>query len=234
MNWINLLDGPSILIVVAGTLLATILRCGWRDSAETLSAVLGIRRKKFDADAVRSELGVQIQEIRQDGFVRAKAHEFGDSEFDDAAGALIDQRSVAALLATHEAHKQRRLAHSEVGVRTLSQAAELAPVFGLAGTLLSLTQLPTTGLSGAGYAATISMAVLTTLYGLLLCNLVLAPMARALHRRSAEEEAERQKIVDWLADQMADQIGGEPTVEGSEPAATGGSAKPVTADRVAA
>ena len=48
------------------------------------------------------------------------------------------------------------------------------------------------------------MAVLTTLYGLLLANLVLAPLARLVERAAAREERERQKIVDWLAGHLAD------------------------------
>jgi chemotaxis protein MotA len=44
----------------------------------------------------------------------------------------------------------------------------------------------------------ISMAVLTTLYGLLLGNLVLAPLSRAVERRVEAEEAARREIADWL------------------------------------
>ena len=54
----------------------------------------------------------------------------------------------------------------------------------------------------------LAMAVLTTLYGLLLANLVLAPLARAIDRVAGEEEADRQEIVDWLAAQVADEMPG--------------------------
>jgi len=42
-----------------------------------------------------------------------------------------------------------------------------------------------------------------TLYGLVLANLVLAPLACIVNRRAAAEETERQKVLDWLADQVA-------------------------------
>lgn len=203
MNLMNILDGPSALIVFGGTALATVLRCGWGDCVEAVRAIGTIGRTRFDADHVRAELAVQVQEIHRDGILRAEPHAFGDREFDDMAGALIGRRSVAALLAAHEAHKARRQAHNDVPVRTFAQAAELAPVFGLAGTLLSLTQMPPSGVTGGAYAATISMAVLTTLYGLLASNLLLAPLARILSRAAEAEEAERQKVVDWLAAQVA-------------------------------
>jgi chemotaxis protein MotA len=203
MNFANLLDGQSAAIVIGGTLVATLLRCGTRDCARTLSALAQIGRSRFDADNARAELAVQIQEIRQDGLIRAQPHHFGDSEFDEATDALLGSRSLSPLLAAHEAHRQRRLELSNRAVRTLAQAAELAPVFGLAGTLVSLSQLPADGIARAAFAGAISMAVLTTLYGLLLSNILLAPLARVVERAAQAEERERQKLVDWLTSEVA-------------------------------
>lgn len=206
MNFAALLDPASIAIVGGGTLLATLLRCGARDCRTAMTALAQLGRKRFDADAARAEMAVQIQEIRQDGLVRAPAHHYGDREFDEATDALIGTRSLAGLLEAHEAHKTRRLAASHRASRTLAQAAELAPVFGLAGTLVSLSQLPASGMERGAFAGAISMAVLTTLYGLLLANLVLAPLARLIERAAHAEEQDRQKLVDWLAKQVADTL----------------------------
>jgi chemotaxis protein MotA len=85
----------------------------------------------------------------------------------------------------------------------LAQAAELAPVFGLAGTLISLSQLPSEGFARGAFTGAISMAVITTLYGLLSANLLLAPLARMVERKAQAEEAERQEMIDWLAAQIA-------------------------------
>lgn len=219
MNLINLLDGTSAVIVFGGTALATALRCGWHDCATALGALGAIGAKRFDADHVRSELALQVQDIRKDGILRARPHEFGDSEFDEAAGALIGRRSVGALLATHEQHKARREKQNDVPVRVFAQAAELAPVFGLAGTLVSLTQMPPSGVAGSAYAATISMAVLSTLYGLIAANLLLAPLARIFSRAAEREEAERQSVVDWLAAQVAADVSpARPAAKGREAA----------------
>ncbi|MET0251561.1 MAG: MotA/TolQ/ExbB proton channel family protein [Novosphingobium sp.] len=203
MNLANLVDGPSAVIVFGGTFVGTLLRSGRRDVAETLRALGQLRQRRFDAERVRAELALQVQEIRQDGILRAKPHTYGDREFDEATGALLERRSVAALLASHEAHKARRQTRSHAAVRTLAQATELAPVFGLAGTLISLSQLPGAGIGAGSYAATIAMAVLSTLYGLLAANLLLGPLARVVARAAEREEAERQKVVDWLAEQVA-------------------------------
>jgi chemotaxis protein MotA len=202
MNLAILFDGPSAAIVFGGTALATVLRCGLSDVRSSFHALGNLVQKRFDGDRARAELAVQVQEINRDGLVRAQPHHFGDSEFDEATDALIGRRSVPALLAAHESHKARRQAANNRAVRTLAQAAELAPVFGLAGTLISLSQLPVDGIARGAFASAISMAVLTTLYGLLAANLLLAPLSRMIERSGNAEETERQKIVDWLASQV--------------------------------
>jgi len=103
-----------------------------------------------------------------------------------------------------EKHKVRRVAEAETAVGVFVQAAELAPVFGMAGTLVALSRLAATDLSAEGaITAAIALSVVTTLYGILLANLLLAPIARLIERAAAREEAARQEVVDWLAAQVA-------------------------------
>ncbi|MBT0670406.1 MotA/TolQ/ExbB proton channel family protein [Novosphingobium profundi] len=199
----TLFDGPSALIVVGGTVLTTVLRCGLGDSATALRALRGLARRRFDAGLLKAELAVHVQEMQQDGVIRTEPHHSGDPEFDEATGALIGTRSAASLHAAHIAHKRRRAEQNMRAVRTLGQAADLSPVLGLAGTLVSLSQLPSGGGEGGSFTAAISMAVLTTLYGLLLGNMVFAPLARMVARRAGDEEKARQEVLDWLEQQVA-------------------------------
>lgn len=213
MNFANLFDAQSAAIVFGGTAIGTFLRCGVTDCRMALVAIGHLGRRRFDADRARSELAVQVQEIRQDGLLRAAPHRFGDREFDEVADTLIGTRSISALLTKHEGHKARRMDANNRAVRALAQSSELAPVFGLAGTLISLSQLPADGLAKGAFAGAISMAVLTTLYGLIFANLILAPLARVVERAGNAEETERQKLVDWLADQLTPVIArARPTV----------------------
>lgn len=201
MPW-TMFDPVSALVVFGGTALATVLRCGLRDSAAMLQSLAALPRPGFSADKVRAELAVQVQAIRRDGLLRAEPQRSSDAEFDEAADALIGQRSFAGLIATHQRHRAARQARSLAGVRTLAQAAELAPVFGMVGTLVSLSTLPADGLARGALSGAISMAVLTTLYGLIAANLVFAPLSRIVERAAAREEAERQAVLDWLTAQI--------------------------------
>ncbi|MBC7158885.1 MAG: MotA/TolQ/ExbB proton channel family protein [Porphyrobacter sp.] len=113
------------------------------------------------------------------------------------ADALIRRRSLAALHEEHERHRAARLARAQSAAGVFDQAAELAPVLGLAGTLLSLGGLSVQA-AGGDTAGAIGTAVTTTLYGLLLANFVFAPLGAAIARRSRAEEAARQTLLDWL------------------------------------
>ena len=196
-------DAPTLGIVLGGTLLGTLLRCGWRACGQALGAVAGLGHRHFDATRARAEMAVQIQDITRDGLLRASPHHFGDAELDAATDALFGQRSLGALIATHEAWQAARVGLAEAAIRTLEQAAELAPVSGLAATLISLSRLPADGVERGAYMVAIGMAVHATLYGLMAAHLVLLPLARAVERAAGREEAERQDIVDWLAGLLA-------------------------------
>ena len=202
MNVASLLDPASATIVVGGTLLATVLRCGLSDCGLALGALGRLGSARFDAAEAKAELAVQVQQVQREGVLRTRPQATGDREFDEVSEVLVEKRSVEALLGAHEAHKVRRMRSGDRAVRTLAQASELAPVFGLAATLISLTQLPADGINRHAYMGAISMAVAATLYGLLLANLVLAPLARAVERANQAEEAERQTVIDWLAKQV--------------------------------
>lgn len=202
----NLFDAASALIVGGGTCMATVLRCGLGDTRAALVALMGLGRTSFDAARVRSELAVHVRGMQKNGLLRTEPRYFGDAEIDEATDALIGTRSISSLHRTHLEHKRERNRNAVRAVRTLTQAADLAPVFGLAGTLVSLSQLPSGEGPGGSFTSAISMAVLTTLYGLLLGNLFFAPLARAVARRASDEEKARQRVLDWLEQQVAEAL----------------------------
>lgn len=198
MDIMQLLDPVAAAIVLGGTLAATLLRCGWRDARAALRAVARLAGRSFDSARVRAELAAQVQEIGEDGIFRAEAHQCGDSEFDTLSEALIRHRSVEALHEGHACCRARRQAAADTAARVLGEAAELAPVLGLAGTLVALGGFSAAA-ADADYARSIGTAVVTTLYGLVLANFVFAPLAAAVARRAQIEERERQELIDWLA-----------------------------------
>lgn len=203
MNMGHMLDPAAAGIVIGGTLVATVLRSGVGDCRAALGALAALARPRFRPEAVRAVLAPQVAQARADGLLRLRVRPCGDHTIDSALGALVQSRSLAALHESEDADRAARVSSAVRAVRALALGAELAPVFGLAGTLVSLSQLPAEGLARGQFMGAISMAVLTTLYGLLLGNLIFAPLARAVERRVEAEEDARRSIMEWLTVQLA-------------------------------
>ena len=202
MNIGHMLDPAAASIVIGGTLVATALRSGVGDCRAALAALGTLRRPRFRGEDVRALLAPQVTQANTDGLLRVRIRPCGDASIDAGVAALVQTRSLAALQERDDADRTLRVSAAVRAVRTLALGADLAPVFGLAGTLVSLSQLPAEGLARGQFMGAISMAVLTTLYGLLLANLIFAPLARAVERRVEAEEAARREIIDWLTAQL--------------------------------
>lgn len=203
MELAHLFDLLPAAIVVGGTLLATALRAGRADCRATARQIAALFRRPFDPAELRCGLAPLAGEIRRDGVFRAHARPTGDVALDTAIRAMIDGHAASLLLMHHSASRKQRLAYTHRAAVTLAQAADLAPVFGLAGTLVSLAQLSGAGIARAQFMNAISVSVLATLYGLLLANFLLAPLARAVERRAEREEIARQDLIDWIAAQFS-------------------------------
>jgi chemotaxis protein MotA len=205
MDLVALLDPVSAAIVLGGTVLATALGSGRRELAASFSAMAQLFHHPFDYEKSRAEIARDVAAIRTDGVLRAQSLHSTDREIASVGEAMIHDRSLTALISTHERFRDDRCATRALALRPVLLAAEMGPVFGMVGTLVSLSQM-----QGAAHAASqgnmingIAMAVLTTLYGLILAHPVCNPIARLIARRGEREEELRQQLIDWLAQQLA-------------------------------
>ena len=153
MDLVHLIDPVPAAIVIGGTLLATALRAGQVDCRSTVKELAGLWRRPFDPDGVRRDLAPLANDIRRDGVFRARARPTGDPALDEAIKAMIEGHSASMLMMHHAVDRKKRLARAQRAAVTLAQAADLAPVFGLAGTLVSLAQLSARGIARGGGTA---------------------------------------------------------------------------------
>lgn len=211
-------DPEAMAIVLIGTLLATLLRCGLADCRIAVAALSGLLARKFDVSQAKAALAIQVREIANDGFLRAEPQHFGDREFDSLADLIISQRSIQSLHSEHLKFKDARVEAAQIATNVFDRAAELAPILGLAGTLIALAQAQGIASQESGIVGAVSMAVVTTLYGLLAANFLFCPLGSAIARRSRREELDRENVLDWLASGI-DKTGASETASSSAKAA---------------
>ena len=152
------LDPVSLGIVLGGTLLATLLRCGFSESRLAVRKLAELAMPAFDPARAKAEMARQIRDIASDGFLRAEPVHFGDGEFDHLADVLVSQRSLDTLHGEHDGYRRERTQAARTAMQVFQQAAELAPVLGLAGTLVALGTMPDVPSEG-GMTGAIAMAV---------------------------------------------------------------------------
>jgi chemotaxis protein MotA len=201
----TLFDPGALAIVLAGTVFATAVRCGWHAFAAAIRAAGGLAQRGFDPDANRRALALVVTAIERDGPLRADPAMPPDRALALMLENFLRHGSLHALEATREAQSAAGEARRISAAQVFACAGELAPVFGLIGTLYGLTQLAPGGEinATATIMGAVSTAVLTSLYGALLAHLVCFPLASAIERRGADAERERAALTHWFVDQFA-------------------------------
>ncbi|WP_299196372.1 MotA/TolQ/ExbB proton channel family protein [uncultured Erythrobacter sp.] len=193
-------DPAALVVVLAGTFLATIARCGGREIRAAGRALIRLGKRTFDEDANRAALARSVSAIAKRGHLCAET----STPPDPATARLVDAYVVSGSLDLLHSTARAERAHREIAmaqaVRVFEFAGELAPVFGLVGTLFSITQLApsATGSAAEVTMAAVGTAVLSSLYGVLTANLVCIPLARAIERRGEREEEVRADLLEWF------------------------------------
>jgi chemotaxis protein MotA len=188
------IDPLAITIVVGGTLVATALRGPLTDSVAAFAALRRLAGTPFDPEEARARI-VKAERISKGNLIAADAalladrdvaaavEAIGDGAGPDAVEALLVRRGVA-----------RRERHAIVQ-DYWAAAAEAAPAMGMVGTLLGLVRMFRAMSDPATIGSAMAVALLATLYGALLGNLVCAPIAARLRRQSRREELARRRLL---------------------------------------
>lgn len=201
-----LIDPGAMAIVIAGTLLAVAARCGWRDVKAALVAVSRFGSASFDPDTNRAELARTIAEVRARGHLCATRPLPPDASIARVVQQYLLTGSVDVLQLGARAERAKREITRARAVRVFDYAGEIAPVFGLVGTLFAISQLdPATGDNAAQTTmAAVATAVLSSLYGVLTAHMIYLPIASAIDRRGEREEAARAALIEWFEEEVQD------------------------------
>jgi chemotaxis protein MotA len=189
--WRAFIDLPSILIVFGGTLAVTMVSFSLRDMVNTQKLLLSTFTYSTRAPGAA---GRQVMEIAE------KARRDGPLSLQGSLAGLRSEpflaRGVALVIDGTPGPEAERVMRTELyaivernlrGAGILRRAAEVAPAMGLIGTLVGLVQMLGRLDDPAAIGPAMALALLTTLYGAILGNMVFAPLAGKLEKKSAEE-----------------------------------------------
>jgi chemotaxis protein MotA len=182
---------PAVLLVVAGTFAVTMVSYSLQEvwQAQPIMVRTLIRSGQTPNDAAMRMLQL-AERARRRGILQLQAELYGlrpEPFLHRSMSMLVDGIAVEEIERnlTFETHAMMQRHVRSAGI--LRRAAEVAPAMGLIGTLVGLVQMLGNLNNPESIGPAMAVALLTTLYGALLANVVFLPLASKLERNSATE-----------------------------------------------
>jgi len=185
-------DVPAILMVVLGTFAVTAISYTGEELREAQPSFRqAMFRTEIDPRVAARRALTLADKARKRGMLSLQGDLYGvrDAPFlQRSLSMLVDGLQVDEIERnmTLEAHALAQGRHRAAAI--LRRAAEVSPAMGLIGTLVGLVQMLGNLDSPERIGPAMSVALLTTLYGALMANVVFLPLASKLERNATVEQ----------------------------------------------
>lgn len=193
------IDPLALAIVGGGTALAMVLRTPVGDLARGFAALRMLPRRAFRAEPLLDQIGALSRIARRHGVIALDRSVIADPDIAAAVAATVDGATPGEIELLAEQRRTARFERQRAAYELWSGAAEIAPAMGMVGTLIGLVRMFSAMRDTSAIGGAMAVALLATLYGALLANLVALPIATRLKRRARHEALERARLVAPLA-----------------------------------
>jgi chemotaxis protein MotA len=187
---LNFLDFPSLLIVVGGTLGATVANFSMAEITQAWKVFRLVATTESSSPLNRIGHMVQLaSKVRQHGLLvlEREARHVSDPFLKLALELTADGQSGDDIRRILEIEMITSNDRDSRVVQVFQTMGQFSPAMGLIGTLVGLIQMLSILDQPSTIGPAMSLALVTTLYGAILANLVFIPIAGKLKNRSAEE-----------------------------------------------
>jgi chemotaxis protein MotA len=201
--WPEFFDLASLLLTLGGAVTVTCFSYSKKQIRELLLEVknLFVNSKESLQDHL-AELSRLTRLFHLEGLRGLENQEpyLKDPFLKQGVGLIVDLQKEEKIQARMEYLLASLLGKHEISRQILLTLGKLLPSFGLIGTLVGMVLLlkNISGQDNHALPAALGLAVLTTLYGAVLANVVVAPLAARLHSVAVEKELRMRLTMDWV------------------------------------
>ena len=179
---------PSALVVVGGTIGATLIRNPLAEVIGTMGVVGKAFTTKLPAsNSLINEIIQFSRNARKNGMLALENAEIEYEFLKKSVSLGVDGVEIDRIRSILQTEISFTVARHKQGQQILEGMAAAAPAFGMIGTLIGLVQMLATLDDPSSIGPAMAVALLTTLYGALIANVVCLPLADKLKIRSKEE-----------------------------------------------
>lgn len=190
---------PSILIVFGGTIFVIL-------SQYTLGQFFGAGKVAAKAFMFKIEAPDElIQKIvemadaaRKGGFLALEEAEIENEFMQKGVDMLVDGHDIDVVRATLSKDISMTTERHEFGATIYKGMGDVAPAMGMIGTLIGLVAMLSNMDDPKAIGPAMAVALLTTLYGAFLANVICLPISQKLTNRKEEEKLNQSLVLDGI------------------------------------
>ena len=192
------IDVPSVLIVFGGTLFVVL-------SQFTLGQFFGagkIAGKAFmfkidTPDELIEKIVEMADSARKGGFLALEEADIGNPFMQKGVDMLVDGHDIEVVRETLIKDISMTTERHEFGVSIFKGMGDVAPAMGMIGTLIGLVAMLSNMDDPKAIGPAMAVALLTTLYGAFLANVICLPIASKLKNRGRRRKTQSKAYIRW-------------------------------------
>ncbi len=195
----TILNLDALMIVVGGTLISLLVGFPMKRISETINDVISSFSGQKEKDTLKDI--VDISRIYGKASVRAvetRIGEINDKFLRLGLNLLINGHAKKELSEIMKREVMIRTMHYNFSQNLLNTAARLTPSFGMAGTVLSLIKMFGHFESIEAIVPLITIALTSTLYGVVISNIIIVPLSAKLKDKTILSETTMQITIDGI------------------------------------
>lgn len=201
-TWTIFFNIPSLMIVLGGTFAVTLMR-------HSIVESLGAWKTVFDA--IRSDKEIKdlnrlvdlteelLRLSRQKGVLALDNYDINHAFYQYGIRMYVDGYAKELVLQTLREHNELFVSHARNSAAVFRSVGDAAPAFGMMGTLVGLIQMLSNLNDPSSIGPAMAVAMLTTLYGVMLAHLFALPLADKIESWAQSESYRQQMIVEAIS-----------------------------------
>lgn len=203
-------NGPSLVIVVGGTVFAVMAKYGMGQFLGAMKvAGKSFSSKLPDPYELIEEIVALADEARKGGLLSLEGKEVSSDFLQRGIQLLVDGHDPDVVKTLLSIDKNKAMERHTTGSSIFLAMADMAPAMGMIGTLIGLVAMLANMDDPKSIGPAMAVALLTTLYGAIIANAMCGPISDKLALRAGEEAMIKSLVIDAL---LAIQGGQNPRV----------------------
>lgn len=193
------IDVPSILIVFGGTFFAVMYTAPMGTFLSSFGAMAkAFKPSTFKTDELIEKMVELSNLARKDGMMALEGQQVPDKFFEKGLQMLVDGADEAKLVKQLKQEIKSMKTRHESAQGCVKAWIDIGPAMGMIGTLVGLVLMLGNMADPKAIGPAMAVALLTTLYGAFLANVLFGPMLTKLEGYSADEILYRELVIEGL------------------------------------